>query len=130
MNKRKLVNRRIVLLAVFVLLIAVGYLYCKRGVYVSITNNTKSTLKEVDIAYEVGVIQIDALEPKMSYGRYINPTYSTGLTLKWCDSSGVKHSHDIGVYLQHNYSGSVEITVESDNSVVVTDKVRSLPWPL
>lgn len=128
MNKRKLVSCGIVLSVALVL--ATGYFYWTRGVYVSVNNNTQSTLKNMDITYHGGVIQIATLEPKMSYGRYINPIGESDLTLEWFDSMGAKHSHMIEVYIEHNYAGSVEITVEPDNTVSVMDKVRSMPWPL
>ena len=126
MNKRKLVSCGIVLLVALALLISTGH-YWTRGVYISITNSTQSTLKRVDITCHGGVIHIAALEPTMSYGRYINPTHGTDLTLEWIDSMGVKHSHTVGVYMERNYVGSVEITVEPDNRVSVTDKIRSQP---
>ena len=131
MNKRKLVSCVIVLSVALAL--ATGYFYWTRGVYVSVNNNTQSTLKNLTITYQSGVIQIAALEPKMSYGRYINPIGESGLTLEWFDSLGAKHSHmNIEVYFEHNYAGSVEITVEPDNRVSVTDKVRVtlMPCPL
>ncbi|MHC4630879.1 MAG: hypothetical protein ACYS9C_06365 [Planctomycetota bacterium] len=128
MNKRKLVSCGIVLSVALAL--ATGYFYWTRGVYVSVNNNTQSTLKNLDITYHGGVIKIGALELKISYGQYINPTHPTDLTLEWSDSMGAKHSHTIGVYIEPNNAGSVEITVEPENRVSVTDKVKFRPWPL
>ena len=122
MNKRKLVSCGIVLSVALAL--ATGYFYWTRGVYVSVNNNTQSTLKNLTITYLGGVIQIATLEPKMSYGQYINPTHPTDLTLEWFDSSGAKHSNMINVYIEPSFAGSVEITVEPDNRVSVTEKVR------
>ena len=83
----------------------------------------------MDIIYHGGVLEIESLEPKMTYDRHINPTHPSDLTLEWIDSLGVKHSHLLG-YIEHNNAGSVEITVEHDNSISVADKIRDLPWPL
>ena len=127
MSKRKPVRCAIVLLIALVLLVATGYFYWTRGVYVSITNNTQSTLKDINISYVRGVVHVAALEPAASCARYVNPTGGDAdLRLEWFEPSGAKHSHAIDVYIEHNYSGSVEITVEPGNRVSVTDKVRLL----
>ncbi|MHC4172443.1 MAG: hypothetical protein ACYST5_05815 [Planctomycetota bacterium] len=128
MNKRKLVSCGIVLSVALALLIATWHFYRTRGVYVSVNNNTQSTLKNMVITYTGGVIQIVALDPKMSYGKYIKPSHPGELTLEWSDSMGAKHSHMIGVYIEQGYAGSVEITVEPDNRVSVRDNVGL--WPL
>ena len=132
MNKRKLVSCGIVLSVVLALLIATEHFYRTRGVYVSVNNNTQSTLKNVVITYTHagGVIQIVALDPKMSYGKYIKPPHPGELTLEWSDSMGAKHSHMIEVYIEQGYAGSVEITVEPDNRVSATGKVGLMPWLL
>jgi len=130
MNKRKLVSYRILLLVALALLIASGYFYWTKGVYVSITNSTQNTLKHIDIIYSGGIIDIPELAPSTSCGQYINPDWESDLTLEWFDSSGAKHSHTIGEYIEHNYAGSVEITLEPDNKVSVTSKIRLMPWPL
>ena len=46
------------------------------------------------------------------------------LELEWYEPSGVKQSHTIDVYFEHNYRGSVEIAVNPDNRVSWTDKIR------
>jgi hypothetical protein len=118
MSERKLVSYGAVLWIALGLLMVTGYFYWTRGVYVRITNNTQSILKHIDIAYSVGVVHIAALEPKASCGRYVNPTGGdSGLKLEWIDSSGTKQSHRIDVYLEHNYSRSVEIAVDPNNEV-------------
>jgi hypothetical protein len=122
-KRRRLV---IVLLAVLGLLIAAGYYFWTRGVYVKITNSTQSTLKHIGIAYSGGATHITGLGPGTSRGQYINPKWESDLTLEWLDSAGMEHSYAMGVYIEHNYSGSVEITVEPGNRVSVTDKVRLL----
>jgi hypothetical protein len=127
MAEKKLVRWTIALAAALVLVIAAGYSYWTRGVYVKITNNTQNTLKHTDITYSVGVIHIAELVPGASYGRYVNPKGGSDLSLEWSDFSG-KHSSDtLGVYFEHNYAGSVEIAVEPDNRVSVVDKIRLFP---
>jgi hypothetical protein len=121
-----LVRWKIALAAALVLVIAAGYSYWTRGVYIKIANNTRNALKHIDITYSVGVIHIAELAPGASYGRYANPKGGSDLSLEWSDSSG-KHSDTLGVYFEHNYAGSVEIAVEPDSRVSVADKIRLFP---
>ena len=123
MNKGKSVTRWIVLLAVLVLVILAGHYFETRGVRVSVTNGTESTLKHLKIVYRGGVSQIGELEPKRSHGRYVNPSGESDLTLEWVDSLGARYSHRVGVYIGTNYVGSVDITVEPGNTVSMKDKV-------
>jgi hypothetical protein len=88
MAEKKLVRWTIALAAALVLVIAAGYSYWTRGVYVKITNNTQNTLKHIDITYSVGVIHIAELVPGASYGRYVNPKGGSDLSLEWSDFSG------------------------------------------
>ena len=127
MTKKKFIGYGIVFVIGLGLVVSIDYLHSSRGVYVSIANNTQGTLKHVDIAYTGGVIQIAAVEPKTSFGRRINPDSESHLELEWIDSSGVKHSHAVDVYFEHDYRGRIEITVEPADSVSVTDKTR-ISW--
>lgn len=125
MNKGKSVTRWIVLLAVLVLVILAGCYFRTRGVRVSVSNGTESTLKQLKIIYRGGTIQIGELEPKRSYGRYINPAGESDLTLEWVDSLGAKRSHRLEVYIETNYIGSVDVTVEPGNTVSMKKKVNT-----
>lgn len=125
MNKGKSLTRWIVLLAVLVLVILAGRYFRTRGVCVSVTNGTESTLKHLGIIYRGGVRQIAELEPTRSCARYINPAGESYLTLEWVDSLGAKHSHSLGVYINTNYIGSVDVTVEPGNTVSMKKKVNT-----
>ena len=124
MFETKLARGGVILLITLALFIGAAYFYWTRGVCVSITNNTETTIENVDIAYWRGVIHIGALKPKTSRARYVNPPGESDLTLEWFDVSGVKHARRLGVYIETNYAGSIQVTVESGNRVSVTEKVR------
>jgi hypothetical protein len=117
MNKGKSVTRWIVLLVALVLVILAGHYFETRGVRVSVTNGTGSTLKHLGIIYQGGVSQIAELEPTRSCARYINPAGASYLILEWVDSLGAKHSHSLRVYINTNYIGSVDVTVVPGNTV-------------
>jgi hypothetical protein len=118
-----------VILGVVVLLIAAGYFFWTRGVYVSITNNTQNVITRIKITYWSGAVHIATLEPATSYGRYVNPAAESGLQLEWLDSSGARHSRNMGGYLERNSAGSVQMIIEPDNRVLVINKVRSTLLP-
>lgn len=124
MGKTKLVRYGAAAVAVLGMIGSIGYLRATRGVCLSVTNNTRSTLRHVDIAYTGGVVHIAAIEPKASHGQRVNPAGESALTLSWVDPSGAKHSRDIDTYLEPGYTGNVKIALESDNRVSVTQKVR------
>ena len=129
MSRRRWLGYGATLLAGVTLLIAVGHFYWMRGVYITVTNNTESTLRQMEIAYTGGVIRIATLEPKASYAHHVNPAGESVLRLGWIDSSGAKHSHGVDTYLDPNYAGSVKITLKPDNRISVTQKVRvGLIW--
>ena len=121
MSARKLAY---VILGAVVLLIAAGYFFWTRGVCVSITNNTQNVITRIKITYRGGVVHIATLEPATSSGRYVNPATPSGLQLEWLDSSGARHSRNIGGYLERNYAGSLQMIIEPDNRVLVINKVR------
>jgi hypothetical protein len=125
MTRRKRIVYGIALMVFVGMMASVGYLHATRGVYVRVTNDTQSTLKHIDITYTGGVVHTTVLEPKASYGRRVNPAGESALKLEWLDSAGAKHSHWIDVYLEHDYRGTVEITVESDGRVSVIDRIKS-----
>ena len=104
-----------------------GYHYLTRGIRVSITNNTNSVLKDVEISYTGGVVHITKLRPNELYSTYINPTGESHLELKWLEPSGKKHFHRIDVYFECDYTGSVTITVDPGYKVSWSDKIRSAP---
>jgi hypothetical protein len=117
MPKRKSISYLIAVFVAVGMLTSIGYRYWTRGVYINITNTTQNVLKDINIAYTGGVIHIANLESKTSYGQYINPTSESHLELEWLDSSGAKQSQEIGVYFEHNYAGSIEITIDPNNIV-------------
>lgn len=123
MSKSKLSVYGGLLLAVLVL--GLGHYCWTRGVYVKITNNADTALKDVEIAYSGGTIHVGTLEPKGSYGQWVNPNSASIWNMEWFGSSGAKESLAIDVYVERNYSGSVEITVEHDGTVAVVDRVKT-----
>ena len=124
MTERKMAGWWMVLLGAIGLLLLLVYIYWSKGVYVSIINNTQKVLEKVSIAYTGGTINIEKLEPHTSYGQYVNPASESHLELEWFEPSGVKQSHKIDVYFEHNYSGSIEITVDPNNRISWISKVR------
>ena len=124
LSRKKLLSYLLILSIVIGLSLLTGYFYWTRGIYVAITNNTDSVLKNINIFYTGGVINIEELEPNNSYDKYINPTGESDLELEWNDSSRTRQSSTIDVYFEPNYSGSVEITIDPNNQVSCKDKTR------
>lgn len=127
MIKRRLVNRQVALLVAVGLFLLIGYLYLRKGVYVCIVNNTQTVLKNINITYTGGALCVKELDSHTSYGKRINPSGEANLKIEWFNLSGVKQSHIIDVYFEHNYRGSVEIVVGPNNRVSWTNKIK-LPW--
>jgi hypothetical protein len=123
-NRKFAKHPDIVIFIVVGILVFIGYLYQRKGVYVSITNNTQTFLKDVGVTYTGGTVRIKGLKPHESYGKRINPNGESHLELEWYESSGVKQSHTVDVYFEHNYRGSIEISIDPDNRVSWTDKTR------
>lgn len=124
MLQRRLLGYGVALLAGVVLVVVAGHFYWTKGVYVSVTNNTQGTLKQIEIVCTGGVVRIATLEPMASCTRYINPAGRSILRLGWVDSSGAKRSHGLDTYLDPNYSGIVKIAFEPGDRMSVTQKVR------
>ena len=102
----------------------IGYLYWSKGVYVSITNNTKDILTNITVSYTGGCIRIARLEPKKLYRQRVHPAGESDLELKWLDSLGVKQSRKIDVYFESNYyNGNIEITINPNNRISVENTV-------
>ena len=124
LSRTKLLSYCIILSIGVGLLLLIGYFYWTWGVYVAITNNTDSVLKNIHISYTGGAINIEKLEPYTSYGQYVAPTSESDLELEWYDSLGTRQSRKIEVYFEPNYRRSIEITVESNNQVSWKDKTK------
>ena len=124
LSKKKLLIYTLLSIVIGLLLLA-GYFYWTWGVYVAITNNTDSVLKNIQISYTGGKIDIEKMGPYSSYGQYVNPTGESHLELEWHDSSGTRQSSTIEVYFEHNYTGSIKITVDPNNQVSWASKTRT-----
>ena len=126
--RRKLFSCAIIVLVVLGLLTSLAYFHWTNGVYVSISNNTEKTFRQIDIVYTGGSARIASLEPNASYGQYVNPHGESDLKIECFDSSGASHSYTVDTYIEHNYSGSIHITMEPDDKMSAVDNTRATFW--
>jgi hypothetical protein len=114
MTKRKILSCLTVLIIGIGPFVLIGYFYLTTGIVVCVVNNSPNVLKNINIAYYGGFIFIEKLDPNTSFRKHINPDSESGLDFTWLDNNGKEHFLSGEVYIEHNYRGSVTMTIDPE----------------
>ena len=116
---------RIVVLIAALLMVSGTGLACWRlltsGVTVSVINATGGEVTNVQIEFTGGSKSF----PKLKFGESleirVNPDGESDLVVRFADSSGKQFSANDIVYFEHNYRGTIHITIGPDGKVTSKD---------
>jgi hypothetical protein len=107
-------------------LVALGsYVFLGRGVAVIVKNDSGSEMTNLQIKYTDGRKSCPQLPPAKSFKTKVNPDGETSLVVEFVDASGKHHSAEIDVYIEHNYGGSVTITIQPDGKATWINRIKS-----
>ena len=115
------------LFILFALLIGVFLLY-PRGVLISVVNNGSHEIANVRIRLSQGSISWPSLRSNERHKRRVNPPGESRLHLEYDDFRGAHYVVEIDVYIEGDYSGSLDIDVRDDGKVTWEDHIRIRPW--
>ncbi len=110
-----------------VALLAVGLVACKagsRGVTVMVNNASGGEITNLQVKFTGGSKSSPKLKPAESFETKVNPSGESHLVVEFVDSSGKQHSVNVDVYFEHNYSGTIHVTIEPDGNVTWKDETK------
>jgi len=96
---------------------------CAQYVTVTVTNATQQPVRDVQVRYTGGSIDIPDLPPNATRTVRIRPSGESSLTVRYVDAIGTERSKDGDVYLERDYSGTIAIEIRP-NDVVVSSNAR------
>src|SRR5882762_1889348 len=95
-----------------------------RGVAVTVSNSTGDEITDLRIKFSGGIKSAPKLKSAESYTCKVNPKSESHLVVEFVDASGRQHSHEIDVYFERNYRGSVDITIRPSGKVEWKDRIE------
>ena len=54
-----------------------------------------------------------------------NPTGARGITIEYRDGAGTSRSQWMNIYFEHNYGGTIDMTIGTNNEVTYKANIRS-----
>jgi hypothetical protein len=98
------------------------------GVSVVIQNSSAAPISAVHLEFNGGTEQIPLIRPGGSASVTVNPRGESHLELEFTQGDE-RRKEVIGVYMEHDYGGTVYLTVDQAGKVGVRDKIK-LVWYL
>ena len=96
------------------------------GVHVVIRNSTAVPLVDVQLKFNGGSKHVPLIRPEHAISANVNPLGESGLQLEF--TQGTAHrSQTLDIYMEHDYAGSVFLTVDGVGNVNVQSKIK-LRW--
>lgn len=92
-------------------------------VAVIINNNSGARINDVTLSYSGGIAKIEFIDDKAYFKTMISPNSETDLKLTFIDRKGEIIKRNVDVYIEKNYSGKIEITVNGNYDLSVDSKV-------
>lgn len=93
------------------------------GVIVTVRNDSAQDLSAVTVSYTDGCVKLHTLPAGDEASWKINPGAESHLELKFADRTGAVHHLMLGCYIEHDYSGTLQIQIDSDLQVYFVDEV-------
>ena len=115
------------LIMVLLAIIGTGLVSCKptnAGVNVTVENASGGEITSLQIRFTGGNKSTPTLKPAESFETKVNPAGESHLVVEFVDSLGKQHSANVDVYLEHNYSGTIHVTLEPDGKVTWKDETK------
>lgn len=104
--------------------------YLHGGITVTIINKCGSNLGPVAILYAGGIQTISQLPADGQASVKIRVTGESGLSIRYLDHSGNSVSLPLDVYMEQGDLGSVEVTINADNTIRLVQDVYDIFEPL
>lgn len=108
------------LIAVVGLLFA-AWLVFPSGVVVRLHNASAGEISDIRIVFEGGAKTARQLQPGKFFKCRISPDGESDLEIEFVNTSGVRQSANLDVYLAQYHRGAIEITIQSDDKVSFED---------
>ena len=103
----------------------VSYKLLDAGVTVTVKNASGGEITNLQIKFTGGSKSSPKLKPAEFFETKVNPNGESHLVVEFADSSGKQHSAKVDVYFEHNYSGTIHVTLEPDGKVTWKDGTKS-----
>jgi hypothetical protein len=116
-----------IITAIFLAITGIGLVSCNSwstGVTVIVNNATGGGITNLKIKFTGGSKSSEKLDAAKSLETKINPNSESHIDLEFEDASGKRHSAKVDVYIEHNYSGTIRVTLEPDGKVTWKDETR------
>lgn len=110
----------IILLSGFVW--GVYYYFSTRGVVVDIQNRSHGELTNLVLEFTGGRVRIDRISSGEHAVKRINPTGESSFTINY-NSGDKNYTQKADVYLEHNYTGSLTITLQDDGKMTYHSQI-------
>ena len=110
-----------------VVLLTIGLVACKasgRGVTVTVNNASGGEIANLQVKFTGGSKTLPKLKSAESFVTQVNPIGESHLVVEFVDSSGKQHSVKVDVYFEHNYSGTIHVTIGRDGKVTWKDETK------
>lgn len=120
-NRRRVFLLGLICCIVIIVWIA-GLLWGSPGVKVTIANRSEAGVRDVCLRVTGECVATPRIEPGDFFATTINPTGESVVELGLVDASGSDRTEVLGIYLEQDYRGRIEIEVRPDGTVWYLEK--------
>ena len=93
------------------------------GVQVIVRNSATVPVRNVQVKFKGGAKRIPAISPGQAISVSVNPSGESDLALEF--DLGTRHgSQIIDVYIEHDYAGTVFVTVDNAGNIHVLNRIK------
>ena len=109
----RIITWKIIIILLFINIFLIGRDYLTTGVKVELSNNSGSTLKAIEVYYEVyyreAIHRISVFHPQEKMSFYVRPLGETGIMVRWFDEIGEEHFVGDMAYIMRTDRGVLTI---------------------
>jgi hypothetical protein len=97
------------------------------GAIVNVTNDGPTPVSNLRVSFKGGEKSLAKLDPGRAQMFRVKPSGESDVTLRFVDALGDAHSHNVDVYLEKNYRGTIDVKIDRFGKITWQDKITPCP---